>query len=101
MSLGDWFSVRRKGGTGESRLIYTPQRVKTAGLSKPLCVGLAVKSLSRVMVLKNHHLTGSLCSVRVQFVSKELALPKQLDYKCAQNDGVQSHLQPEAGKPYV
>ena len=37
------------------------QSVKTAGL----CVDLAVKSLSRVMVLKNHHLTGPPRSVQV------------------------------------
>ena len=38
-----------------------------------LCMDLAVKSLSRVIVLKNHHLTGSPCSVQVQFISTELA----------------------------
>jgi len=45
------------------------QREKTAGL----CVGLAVKSLSRVMVLKNHHLTRPPCSVQLWFISIELA----------------------------
>jgi len=45
------------------------QRVKTAGL----CVSLAVKSLSMVMVLKNSHLTGPPCSVQVRFISIELA----------------------------
>jgi len=62
-------------------------------------VGLAVKSLSRVMVLKNRHLTGPPCSVQVRFISIELA--KQLDHKYALNDRVQSHLQPEAGKTRV
>ena len=57
MSLGDWFNVSRKGGTGIGGLVYTLKRVKTAGL----CVGLAVKLLSRVivqMVLENSHLTS-------------------------------------------
>ena len=74
------------------------QRVKTAGL----CVGLDIKSLSRVMILKNRHFTGPPCNVQVRFISIELlALPKQLDHKCAQNDRVQLHLQPGAGKPHV
>ena len=39
ISLGDWFSVSRKGGTGGSGLVLYTQKVKTAWL----CVGLAVK----------------------------------------------------------
>jgi len=39
ISLGDWFSVSRKGGTGGGGLVLYTQRVKTVWL----CVGLAVK----------------------------------------------------------
>jgi len=40
------------------------------------------------------------CSVQVQFISSSwLALPKQLNHKCAQNDRVQLYLQPGARKP--
>ena len=47
MSLENWFSVSRKGGTGGGGLEYTPK-----GENRRAVVGLAVKSLSRVMVLK-------------------------------------------------
>ena len=43
------------------------------------------------MVLENSHLASQ----------GWLALPKQLDHKCAQNDRVQLHLQAGAGKPHV
>ena len=69
--------------------IYT-QRVKTAWL----CVGLAVKIPQKGHCIngpgkQSSHLTGPPCSVQVQFISQSwLALPKQLDHKCAQNDRV-------------
>jgi len=56
ISLGDCFSVSRKGSTGGGGLVYIPKS-ETAWL----CVGLAVKSLSRVIaqiVLENSHLTS-------------------------------------------
>jgi len=31
ISLGDWFSVSRKGGTGGGGLVYTPKRWKQHG----------------------------------------------------------------------
>jgi len=37
MSLGDWFSVSRKGGTGGGGLVYTPKEQKQHGVP-----GLAV-----------------------------------------------------------
>ena len=77
------------------------QRVKTAGL----CVGLAVKFLSRVivqMVLENSHLTSQRLHAVFKYDLFRLALmPKQLDHKFAQNDRVQPHLQAGAGKPHV
>ena len=49
---------------------------------------------------QSSYLTRSPCSVQVLFNSYSwLALPKQLDHKCAQNDRLQSYLQPGAGKP--
>jgi len=75
--------------------IYT-QMVKTAGL----CVGLAVKSLSRViaqMVLENSHLTSQRLHAVFKYDLVRLALPKQLDNKFAENDRVQPHLQAGAG----
>ena len=58
ISLGDWFSVSRKGGTGGGGLVYTPKGWKQHG-----CVWVGCKkSLSRVMtqmVLETViHLTG-------------------------------------------
>jgi len=38
ISLGDWFSMSRKGGTGGGGLVYTPKSEY-----RWLCVGLAVK----------------------------------------------------------
>ena len=67
--LGRLVQCEQKGWDRGRWIGIHTQRVKTAGL----CVDLAVKSLSRVMVLKNHHLTGSPCSVQVQFISIELA----------------------------
>ena len=77
LSLGDWFSMSRKGRTGGGGLVYIymyTQRVKTAWL----CVGLAVKSFSRViaqMVLENSHLTsqGLHAVLKYDFFSVELA----------------------------
>ena len=44
--------------------------------------------------------TGPPCNVQVGFISQSwLALPKQLDHKCPQNDRVQSYVQPGAGRP--
>ena len=62
MSLGDWFSVSRKGETREVGWYIHP-RVKAAGL----CVGLAVKSFSRVIVQigpgnQSSHLKGQCLS---------------------------------------
>ena len=57
MSLRGWFSVSRKGGTGGDGLVYAPKGWKQQGL----CVGLAIESLSRVivqMVLQNSLLTS-------------------------------------------
>ena len=85
LSLGDWFNVSRKGGTGIGGLVYTLKRVKTAGL----CVGLAVKLLSRVivqMVLENSHPTSQGLHAVFKYdllAYGWLSLPKQLDHKCA------------------
>ena len=96
LSLGDWFSVSRKVGQGEVGWYIHPKS-ETAGL----CVGgLVVKSLSRVivqMVLENSHLTSQGLHVVCVLISIELA-SIQVDH---QNDRVQSHLQPGAGKAHV
>ena len=63
--LGRLVQCEQKGGDG---LVLYTQRVKTAWL----CVGLAVKSLNRViaqMFLKNSHLIEPPCSVQVWFIS--------------------------------
>jgi len=56
------------------------------------------------MALENSHLTsqGLHAVFKYDLLAQSwLALPKHLDHKCAQNDRVQSHLQPGAGKPRV
>ena len=99
--LGRLVQCERKGwDKGRWVGIYT-QRVKTAWL----CVGLAVKVPQQCHYTNSpgkhsSHLTRPPCSVQVWFISKSwLALPKQLDHKCAQNDRVQSYVQPGAGSP--
>jgi len=67
ISLGDWFSVSRKGGTGGGGLVYVySQRVKTA----LLCVGLAVNIPQKGHCIngpgkQSSHLTGPPYSVQV------------------------------------
>ena len=60
ISLGDWFSVSRKGGTGGGRLVYTPKG----------CVSLAVKFPQQGHCTngpgkQSSHLAGPPCNVQV------------------------------------
>jgi len=67
--LGRLVQCEQKGWDRGRWIGIHTKRVNTAGL----CVGLAVKSLCRVTVLKNRHLTGPPCCVQVRFISIELA----------------------------
>ena len=53
------------------------------------------------MVLENSHLTSQ--GLHAVFKCDGLARGgrEQLDQKCAQNDRVQSYMQPRAGNPYA
>ena len=79
ISLGDWCSVSRKGGTEGGGLVYTPKGWKQHGC---VWVWLKKKSLSRVivqMVISPHR-----ASMHAVFKTSSaiylLALPKQLDH---------------------
>ena len=59
MTLGNWFSISRKGGKGGGGLVY----IYTQSMKQHGCLGLVVKSLNKIispalsaMALGNSHL---------------------------------------------
>jgi len=78
MTLGDWFCVSRKGGTGGGELVHPK------GQNSMTVLGLGWAVSANGPRKQSSYLMGPPCSVQVQFISyRWLALPKQLDHKCA------------------
>ena len=85
-------------------IIYTPKgfNKNSMAVHGSSCKNPSVGSLYNGPGKQTSHFTGLPCSVQVQFIIISwswLALPKQIDHKCAQNNWVQSYMQPGAGKP--